>query len=108
MRPPRPPRGVGAPPEVAARAGVPRRAGEHLDLVRDALADDAPDLRQKLRRRLRNPASLSRKHERSHLLFSEPLRYAAWITLSPQGAQGLFTTGTLSLRGSTRSTPRRL
>jgi hypothetical protein len=62
---------VGAHLELSALVGVVGRAGEDLDLIRDALADDTTDPRRELRRRLRYPAALSRKHERSHLL-AEP------------------------------------
>src|SRR5215210_2300128 len=53
--------------EDLALVGVLGGAGEELDLVRDALPDDAPDPRQEVGSRLRHPTTLSRKYERSHL-----------------------------------------
>jgi hypothetical protein len=54
--------------EDPALVGVLGGAGEELDLVRDALPDDASDPRQEVVCRLRHPAALSRKYERSHFL----------------------------------------
>ena len=58
---------VGTHLQDAALVGVVGRAGEDLDLVGDALPDDALDLRHHLGRGLGHPAALPRKYERSHV-----------------------------------------